>query len=155
MSILFPSYYSISFAFMFVVGCVFGFAYDIFKVKRMLLRCNSLILFIDDLIFSLIFLSILIASVFFISSGVFRWFALLAVLLGFIIYKCTVSNIIIFVLGHIVRMIRRTVRVSVFPVWFFLKHLRKLLKPLVALKERTILKSQVLRYIYKGSEKCL
>ena len=152
MNILFPPNQIYSFVFLFIVGCVLGIVYDVFKVKRMLLGCNYLVLFFDDLIFSFISTGTLIVCIYFTSNGVFRWFVFLSAVLGFFIYNFTVSHIVIFVFGYAVMLIHKIVKTVLYPFVVLLFLMQKPLTPIVYAFRRYYIKKRILRYIYKGSE---
>ena len=155
MNILFPSNHIYSLIFLFVVGCMLGVVYDMFRIKRMLLGCNYAVLFMDDLVFSFISSCTIIISVFFTANGFFRWFVLLSALVGFVAYKCTISKLVILTLGYIVGLIHKAIKLFIYPLVFVFSLLHKALMPVVLIFKRSCLKFRILKYIYKGSGKCL
>lgn len=153
MSILFPSNHLEAVVLLIIIGCAMGVLYDAFKVKRMLFGCSDFVLFFDDLAYSCVFSATLIISVFFISNGIFRWYVVLAAFLGFFVYKCTLSHIVMLVFGFSVSLIHRLLKFAAYPINLLYLFFCNLFKPLILLFKRNSLQRKILRYIKKGSER--
>lgn len=77
-----------------VFGCLIGVVYDFFRVFRLIFHAGTVMLFIEDLIFSLLFAISVFAFCFVFNSGKIRFFYLIAALLGWLIYYLTVGKLL-------------------------------------------------------------
>lgn len=107
MNIFFPPHQETVFALMSLVGALLGFIYDAFKFKRILFGKCTLVLFFDDFTFMLISCVIFILSVFILNNGRIRWYEFAFCIIGFSVYRITLSKIIMPFLILLAKMIRR------------------------------------------------
>jgi len=95
----------LGFVYSILLGGLFSFIYDFVKSFRLTLKFSSLFIFILDILY---FLSIsFLTFLFYISftDGEIRYYILLGMILGFIIFRITVSKVLIFLLIHILKFI--------------------------------------------------
>lgn len=99
-----------------LLGGVIGVVYDIFRVSRVAFRLSWLLVLLQDLLF--FFLSALLLWRYFLlqSSGEVRIFAVLGVLLGWVIYFFTLGRLVMGFAGIILRGIARLARAILTPV---------------------------------------
>lgn len=76
-----------------VVGLGLGFLYDLFKFDRTLFKRSKFFVFICDILFWIISAFIVFSFCVVFSNGQIRGYILLGCLLGFLIYKLTLSCI--------------------------------------------------------------
>lgn len=107
MNYYYPNNQQIFFAAMFFVGFFIGILYDLFKVKRQLMYCNGFLLFIDDVLFSVISVFIYLISVFIFNNGIVRWFSVLSCISGFVIYKNSISFLFTYIMTLFVAFVRK------------------------------------------------
>ena len=128
------------------VGAMLGVIYDVFRIVRIatcpakntapkrpgLLRrllpaeniLFAILVFLEDILFSLIAGVVVAIFIFNINDGQIRWFALAGAILGFFIYYQTVGRLVISVADIILRILRRTiaflVRITFRPIAFLI-----------------------------------
>lgn len=150
MNILFHPHQQYVFLGMLAAGVIAGIVYDVFCVKRMLLGNSYAAVFVDDVLFSCIACIIYIAFTFWLNSGVIRWYGTLSFAVGFGIYKCTVSRIVIFFIKKLVDLIKRLLhfmlKLLLVPLMPFIaaakslfKFAKRKLKPLISLYNEQIM----------------
>lgn len=143
------------------VGASLGTVYDLFRALRIaagltLRRCfayrgrtlptwgrrlSAALLFISDVLFSLIASAALSVTVFHLLSGHIRWFILLGTGLGFLLYRRTVGRLTARIMPRIIRAVGRFVlaaaRLTLLPLLRLLRLLFRLLScPPAALLRR-------------------
>ena len=143
------------------VGASLGAVYDVFRALRIaagltLRRCfayrgrtlpkwgrrlSAALLFISDVLFSLIASAALSVTVFHLLSGHIRWFILLGTGLGFLLYRRTVGRLTARIMPRIIRAVGRFVlaaaRLTLLPLLRLLRLLFRLLScPPAALLRR-------------------
>lgn len=110
MSIFFPPFQEKTFFLMFITGIFLGVVYDAFKVKRMLMPQNCVLLFIDDVLFSILFSVYFVFSVFMFNNGIIRWYEYFFCFVGFLAYRLTFSNLLISVFRIIIESVRSFIK---------------------------------------------
>lgn len=120
---------------MLVMGVILGMLYDVFRVKRRLFGSNALVLFFDDLIFSMLALTCFLFTVFVVNNGIFRWFEVFFCLVGFCLYSATISKIVIAIFFWVADLLRAVVKKIIFvifyPIRFAFKSVCSLMKPVI------------------------
>lgn len=79
----------------FLMGIVITFVYDGFLVLRRVIRHNLLLISLEDMIFWIACAIGVFYMLYEENNGVLRWFAVLGATLGMIVYKGSVSNILV------------------------------------------------------------
>ena len=130
---------------MLFTGLIIGVLYDSFKIKQMLLGSALFFKFADDLLFSIISVIIFIMSVFAFNNGIVRWYSAVFCVLGFAVYRITLSKLLLAVMMFAVGIIRTTVGV-VLKILFYPLHkaFALLLKP----------RAYIFRVVYKYRLEC-
>ena len=136
------------------VGASLGAVYDLFRALRIAAgltlrrtlptwgrRLSAALLFISDVLFSLIASAALSVTVFHLLSGHIRWFILLGTGLGFLLYRRTVGRLTARIMPRIIRAAGRFVlaaaRLTLLPLLRLLRLLFRLLScPPAALLRR-------------------
>lgn len=133
MNILFPQYQAHVFFLMSIVGFALGIIYDTFKIKRKIF--GSLFIFFDDFLFMIISSIVFVFSVFAFNNGILRWYEVFFLILGFIVYRITLSMLIMslfeFIINIIQSIIMRFLRIAFIPFKHIYKLFRLLLEPIV------------------------
>ncbi len=143
MSILFHPHQQYVFLGMLVFGIAAGIFYDLLSVKRLFLGSSFLACFIDDVLFSFGAWVIFIVSTFLLNSGVVRWYGIASYLFGFMMYKATVSRLVIIAFKGITSVLKRIMfsvikilQIIVSPIIAFFRFavrvVFKLMHPLIA-----------------------
>lgn len=100
---------------MLIIGIIVGFFDDVFKMKRKLLPSNKVVIIIDDIVLSLLSVFIFIVSVFLFNNGIIRWYSVVITLLGFLLYKKTLSIPITYSMFFIINIVHRICKLVLFP----------------------------------------
>ncbi len=89
----------------FLMGVAVTAFYDVFLILRRVIRHNMLIVSLEDLVFWIA----CAISVFFMlyeeNNGILRWFAVLGAAVGMLLYKITVSDLIVSIMSTVIRKI--------------------------------------------------
>lgn len=120
MSIFYPPDQTRVFLVLFIFGVVVGFVYDAFRIKRCLFGCSSLVLFLDDLVFSIVSVIAFLFIVFWSNNGIVRWYEFFFTLLGFYFYLITVSRLlflpVLSILNLVLSLLLNALRYLLFPI---------------------------------------
>jgi hypothetical protein len=146
MNIFFPPHQEKVFVIMLIFGVISGVLFDLFRVKRHLLGENSVILFADDLIFSLLTLLLFLFTVFVANNGIFRWYEVLFSLIGFWLYRLTLSKTLIFVSFKVIDFVKKLLGIAAFPVKLIFSILFVLISPVKQLIIRCIIKQKIIKF---------
>lgn len=98
------------FAHSFLLGIVITFAYDGFVVLRRVIKHNLLLISLEDMIF---WIACAIGVFYMLceeNNGILRWFAVFGATLGMIVYKESISDILVNILSAFIKRIFRVVR---------------------------------------------
>ena len=102
-------------------GVLIGIIFDIFRILRKTIKTSDFVTYIEDFLFGIITSIILFYSIFTCNNGELRFFMFLAVILGFVLYLCTISSYLIKINVKIINVIKR----------IFLKLFEIIYKPLI------------------------
>lgn len=105
MKIFFPPNQEYVFLSTLVLGIFLGILYDAFSVKRKLICDNAVVCFIDDCLFVSISGIMFLVCVFITNNGIIRWYEFFCCLTGFLLYKSTVSLVVMALMKRIVSVI--------------------------------------------------
>lgn len=98
---------------LFVIGVVIGVVYDIFNIKREIFGKKLIFYYLDDLLFSFIYTTIFVFAIFLTNYGYVRWYEIASALIGFIIYKSTISNIFVKLTTEAIRFVLKILKVII------------------------------------------
>jgi spore cortex biosynthesis protein YabQ len=93
------------FLFSAICGVVMGFVYDLFRVKRIFLKTTKASILFDDLFYWMIIGGFLLAINHHVLKGQLRFFMLLGLILGSVIYLITLSKLLIKVFVFLINLI--------------------------------------------------
>ena len=99
------------FLFFFVVGVIICFIFDLFRSSRYVFKTSDLITHIEDILFLLISATIIIASILYISSGILRFYIILAISMGILTYSLTISKLCVIIFSSIFKAIKFVVNI--------------------------------------------
>lgn len=116
-------------------GVLIGIIFDIFRILRKTIKTSDFVTYIEDFLFWIITSIVLFYSIFTYNNGELRFFMFLAVILGFVLYLCTISSYLIKINVKIINTIKR----------IFLKLFEIIYKPLI--KTFKILKKVIFKPI--------
>lgn len=95
----------------FVVGVIICFIFDLFRSSRYVFKTTDLITHIEDILFLLISATIIIASILYISSGILRFYIILAISMGILTYSLTISKLCVIIFSSIFKAIKFVVNI--------------------------------------------
>lgn len=121
---------------MLLTGVIIGIIYDMFVIKQKLIFTCLAFAMLDDILFSFISVIVFLSSSFLFNSGIIRWYCAVACVIGFAIYRKTLSIPIMAVMLFLVKVVHVLIR-------FLLKFL------LLPLKISAFVFKRPLRYIYR------
>lgn len=88
-----------------LLGIVITFVYDGFLILRRLIRHNLLLISLEDMIFWIACAIGVFYMLYEENNGILRWFAVFGATIGMIVYKKTISTLIVNVMSTIIRYI--------------------------------------------------
>lgn len=95
----------------FVKALLFGFAlgalYDILKIYRIAFKCNKAVLIIQDIVYSVVIALLTFGFALILNNGKVRIYLIISHLLGAVIYRLSLSKIIMAVFVFIINLIKR------------------------------------------------
>lgn len=101
--------------FSFFAGIVFGAVYDVFRIRRIafardktrrvIKRVDAVIIFLEDVIFSLFIAVTMILICYKLYFGIPRWYSFGGAALGFFIYRITLGRLVIKLADKIIALV--------------------------------------------------
>lgn len=76
-------------------GMIIGFVFDIFRIFRKLKKSGFFSVFVQDILFFIIFAVLMFAIIFYANDGEVRWYEFLGIFLGAVFYFVIFSSYII------------------------------------------------------------
>lgn len=76
-----------------LTGILIGILFDFFRVSRKLFKTSDFITYIEDILFWILTGILVLYAIWFFNDGEIRFFMLLGLIMGIIIYLLTLSNI--------------------------------------------------------------
>jgi len=89
-----------------LLGVMLGIIYDFFRAFRIIIPHNSILVMIEDIAFSVIYIILIISFTSAFARGEFRVFYIFGNILGFILYFCSVGRIALMIIKKIVSLIK-------------------------------------------------
>ncbi|MBQ9757432.1 MAG: spore cortex biosynthesis protein YabQ [Clostridia bacterium] len=113
----------------FVAGVCAAFLYDILRISRRVHRPSDAVVNVEDILFMTLAAVILFCAAYLKNSGEIRWQGFIGGGLGAVLYAVIVKNRILnastFVIRWTVEIVRRILKVVLFPVMLIMKALKK------------------------------
>ena len=78
-----------------IVGVTIGILFDIFRIIRKTIKTNDFFTYIEDVLFWILTGIIIIFSMYYFCDGELRFFMVIGIVLGTIIYLLTISRYVI------------------------------------------------------------
>ena len=101
-----------------LVGIVIGVLFDLFRILRKTFKTNDIVTSIEDVLFWVITGIIIIYSMYVFCDGELRFFMIIGIILGAIMYLLTLSN---YVIKFSVFLINVLKKILITPIRFFIK----------------------------------
>ena len=99
-----------------VCGALEGILYDVLKIKRRIFGAPYVVLFVDDLLFTLSCAILVIFNAFAFNDGNLKWYELPFLTAGFVIYRLTLSRLFILVCFTVIDFFKRLIYAILAPV---------------------------------------
>ncbi len=113
------------FLFSCVVGVILGIIYDFFRTFRIIVPHNSILVMLEDILFFIIYIIILISFISAFARGQFRVFYILGNILGFILYFFTAGRIAVLIIRKLVYFIKSVLLFLLKPFFLLYITMRK------------------------------
>lgn len=104
------------FAIYMLCGIVIGIGFDIFRVLRKSFRTSDMVTYIEDILFGILTGIFLIIMLFIFNNGQLRFFILVAIFLGLLLYLLTISKYFIKINVIILAFIKKLVHMMLYPI---------------------------------------
>ena len=115
-----------------LLGIIITSAYDVFLILRRLFRHNALLISLEDMIFWMACAIGVFYMLYEENNGILRWFAVFGAMIGMIVYKKTVSSMIVNVMStiidHVFKVLFNILRFLFRPICFVEKKIRSILR---------------------------
>ena len=109
-----------------LVGCGLCMLYDIFRIKREFFGSSGIVLFVDDLLYTVICAFCTVLGILRINSGNVRWYETFFALSGFVLYRITLSRLFTGFFFFLSRLVKRLFSVV---ISFIFKVICPVMKP--------------------------
>lgn len=124
------TYFSLSehtqlFLFSCITGVLLGIIYDIFRVLRIILPHNQFLVMLEDILFFIIYIIIIVSFTSAFARGEFRIFYIFGNILGFILYFFSVGRIAVLVIKKLVSLIKSVLLLLLRPFFLLYITMRK------------------------------
>ena len=96
---------ALTFLYAVLMGGMYSLIYDIFKAYRIKYKPSGIFIFFQDIIYSAIISVVSFCFFLVFVNGEIRSYILLGFLIGFVIFRLTISRIILFVFGFVFKII--------------------------------------------------
>lgn len=126
-------------------GIILGFVFDIFRIKRRIIKTGIVLITIEDLLYWIFAALIFFFTIYLFNEGQIRGFTIIGCLLGAVFYFSAISPLVlkisVTVIDAVIRGVKFIIKIILFPFKLIIKFLRP---PLKAVKN----------CIYNTSGKC-
>ena len=107
-----------------IVGVVIGILFDIFRILRKTFKTIDIITYIEDIVFWIITGIIIIFSMYKFCDGELRFFMIIGIVLGTIMYLFTISQFLINISVCILNFIKKMI---IFPIKVIYRSAKKII----------------------------
>ena len=104
-----------------LTGVVIGILFDLFRILRITIKTPNIITYIEDVLFWILTGVLVLYNIWFFNNGEIRLFMFLGIILGVLIYMCTLSNILIKIFSNILKFIINILKVPVKTIIVFFR----------------------------------
>lgn len=138
-----------------IVGMCIGVLFDIFRILRKTIKTKDFVTYIEDILFWILTGLIIIISMYKFCDGELRFFMIIGLILGTIIYLLTISEYIIKISVFIINLVKKII---IFPIFVFAKFLKKIIfRPIciicINIRKDFVKKIKKYRGIFQKKEK--
>ena len=107
-----------------IVGIIIGILFDIFRILRKSFKTKDIVTYIEDILFWILTGIIILFSMYRFSNGELRFFMIIGIIMGTLMYMITFSRYVIKISVFIIKIIKTII---VYPVKVVEKILKKII----------------------------
>lgn len=107
-----------------IVGIIIGVLFDIFRILRKSFKTKDIVTYIEDILFWILTGIIILFSMYKFSNGELRFFMIIGIIMGTLMYMITFSRYVIKISVFIIKIIKTII---VYPVKVVEKILKKII----------------------------
>ena len=96
-----------------VAGIFSGFIFDIFRIKRRLVKTSDIVVYVEDIIYWLIISVVLFALMYYSNESEVRSYILFGIFIGVVIYVFLFSKCVIFCFTKVIKVVYKLIK---FPI---------------------------------------
>lgn len=93
------------FMYFFFIGIIIAFIFTFFKCLRKHMKSSDTLIFIEDVIFLFISGLLIITNIINLNNGEFRFYMLIGIFFGIIIYSLTINKVCVIILNVLINII--------------------------------------------------
>ena len=140
-------------------GFIVGLLFDFFRILRKSFNTKDFIIYIQDILFWIFTGILVLYTMYKYSDGELRFFMIIGIILGFMLYILTISKYIIKVSVIILNILKKIivfiVNILTYPFKFIIFIIKKFLNTTKKIVFRPILKyfNKIVKYMYKYARK--
>jgi spore cortex biosynthesis protein YabQ len=139
------------------LGAILCAVYDIFRILRVVFPPNMFVALFQDVVYFIISAVICYAYILICNSGEIRWFILFGALIGWIIYYCTIGELVIrsakAITAFLGKVIRFIFRILAWPFVTFARFTSPYTKKAVKSCKKSLKKASNLFHFYTNEYK--
>lgn len=96
-----------------IVGMIIGVLFDIFRILRKTIKTKDFVTYIEDMVFWILTGIIIIYSMYTFCDGELRFFMIVGIIIGTILYLITISEYIIKISMFIINLIKKIIVIPI------------------------------------------
>ena len=104
-----------------IVGVTIGILFDFFRIIRKTIKTNDFFTYIEDILFWIITGIIIIFSMYYFCDGELRFFMVIGIILGTIMYLLTISRYVIIISLFFLNIIKKIIINPIYAIIRFFK----------------------------------
>lgn len=106
-----------------IVGMIIGILFDIFRILRKTIKTNDIMTYVEDVLFWIITGIIIIYSMYVFCNGELRFFMIIGIIMGSIMYLITLSKYVIKISVLLIETIKKIVIIPIIKIIKFIKNI--------------------------------
>lgn len=106
-----------------IVGVAIGLLFDFFRILRKTIKTNDIFTYIEDILFWILTGIIIILAMFYFCDGQLRFFMVMGIILGTVIYIFTISRYVIKVSVFIINFVKKIIGYPFVIIYQFIKRI--------------------------------
>ena len=107
-----------------IVGVAIGLLFDIFRILRKTIKTNDIVTYLEDILFWILTGIIIVFSMYYFCDGQLRFFMVIGIIQGTVIYILTISRYVIKVSVFIISLVKRII---IYPFVIIYKFVKKII----------------------------